>query len=235
LKRLNHISTTFTVGTKKGLFHEEDLDVSQKFNNTYEQSKFEAEILVHKYMENGLPVTVFRPSILTGDYIEGKTSNFKMLYQPLRFFARELFDVIPADRSTCFNMIPVDFTAKAICTIAKERGVMGGTYHIANTRTVTLGCFIDTASDFFGFSKPELVPLKDFDMDTLTTVQKHLIDPYIPYFNYGAMFDSVSTMNMLGGKGFHCPIIDTEFLVKLFKFCDKAGFIKRRKQYVAAG
>ncbi|MCX5677793.1 MAG: SDR family oxidoreductase [Candidatus Omnitrophica bacterium] len=235
MKKLNHISTTFVAGKKSGVFYEKDLDVGQKFNNTYEQSKFEAEILVHKYMKKGLTAAIFRPSILTGDYVAGRTSNFKMLYQPLRFFVRELFDAIPADRSTCFNMIPVDFTAEAICAITKENESIGGTYHIANTRIMPLGSFIDVASDFFGFKKPEFVPLKDFSMNTLTTVQKNLIEPYIPYFNYKTIFDSVNTMDMLEEKGFQCPIVDTDFLVKLFKFCDETGFMKRKKRYVTAG
>ena len=40
LKKVNHISTVYVVGAKRCKFKESDLDVSQKFNNTYEQTKY---------------------------------------------------------------------------------------------------------------------------------------------------------------------------------------------------
>ncbi len=235
LKKFNHISTTYVGGTKEGVFYENEFDVSQKFNNTYEQTKFESELLVRDYMKKGLSATIFRPSILTGDSINGKTSNFKMLYQPLHFFAAELFDAIPADRDTQFNLIPVDFVAHAIYTVTNNDMKNGAIYHITNPITVSAGHFIDVASDFFGFRKPEFIPLSEFDMDRLTVVQKNLLEPYIPYFNYRLSFDSTNAKRTWERKGLLCPIVDDDLLIKLFKFCIVSGYIKPKRQYVTAG
>jgi len=234
-KKFNHISTTFVVGTRPGVFHEDELDVKQKFNNTYEQSKYEAELVVHEYMQKGLDATIFRPSILTGDSMTGKTSNFKMLYQPLHFFAAELFPAIPADRGTQFNLIPVDAVAEEIGILADDDESPGKTYHIAHASTVSAGQFIDIASDFFGFRAPQFIPLKDFDMTRLTVVQKSLIGPYIPYFNYKTSFDTTKAKRILDRVGFRCPMVDEEVLLKLFKYCADTGFIKRKRQHVIAG
>ncbi len=235
LKRVNHISTTYVVGTKTGTFYETDLDVGQKFNNTYEQSKFEAELLVQKYRKRGLDITIFRPSILTGDYARGRTSNFKMLYKPLHFFSEELFDAVPGERAAQENLVPVDSAAKAIYLIANENRSTNKTYHISNITTVELGHFIDMASSFFGFKKPELIPLKYFDIDSLTYVQRRLIEPYIPYFHYGTHFDSKNANIILSRKKFRCPAIDDSFLIKLFEFCVESGFIKPKRHYALAG
>ena len=235
LKNIYHISTTFVAGTKAGTFSEKDLDVGQKFNNTYEQTKCESEILAHEYIKRGLNITIFRPSILTGDSVNGRTSNFKMLYQPLHFFAAELFDTIPADRSTGFNLIPVDSAADAILTLANKEDTSGKTYHIANSNTIEAGHFIDLASDFFEFKKPEFIPIKYFNMKDLSSVQRNLIEPYIPYFNYKTDFDSSFTRNTLAKHGFHCPKIDDKLLIRLFKFCVDSGFIKPKRHYVTAG
>lgn len=235
LKRINHISTTYVAGTKRGVFYENELDVGQKFNNTYEQSKFEAEIIVQDYRKRGLEIAVFRPSILTGDSITGKTASFKMLYQPLRFFSSELFEAIPADRNAQFNLIPVDSVAEAIYLIANARGTDNRTFSISNSSTVSAGHFIDVASDFFGFIKPELIPLKEFDLNRLTYVQKNLLDPYIPYFDHNPIFDSSNAKAILSKNKFNYPIVDNGLLTRLFKYCVDSGFIKLRRKYVTAG
>ena len=52
IRKLCHISTSYVVGKKDGIvFDENMLDVGQEFNNTYEQTKFEAEVLCHEYMK----------------------------------------------------------------------------------------------------------------------------------------------------------------------------------------
>lgn len=68
-----HISTAYVCGDTKGIFHEKDLDVGQKFRNYYESSKFEAE----KYVRNNckIPYVIFRPSIIMGDAYEGKAEG----------------------------------------------------------------------------------------------------------------------------------------------------------------
>jgi len=235
LSRVNHISTTYVAGIAAGMFYENQLDVGQGFNNTYEQSKFEAELVVHNYIKKGLDVTIFRPSVLTGDSISGKTSNFKMLYQPLHFFAAELFDAVPVERATQENLIPVDSAAEAIYCVANEKDSKNKTCHICSTAPIELGHFIDVASNYFGFKKPELIPLKYFDMKRLTPTQKNLIEPYIPYFNYNTFFDSANANRILSQKGFRYPVMNDEFLIKLFRFCAESGFIRPKRHYVAAG
>lgn len=235
LSRLNHISTTYLAGTTNGVFYETNLDIGQGFNNTYEQSKYEAELLLPGYRKAGLPVAIFRPAVLTGDSVTGKTSNFKMLYQPLHFFAHELFDAVPANRIAEENLIPVDIAAKEICLIANEKDSVNETFHIANPACVTAGHFVDVASDYFGFRKPAFVPVERFDMDTLTPVQKILIEPFIPYFNHNPSFDLAHTTKMLDRHGFICPVVDDRLLIRLFEFCAESGFIKPKRQYVATG
>ena len=66
LQRFAYVSTAFVGGRHPGVFSEHDLDVGQRFRNTYEQSKFEAELVVRRAMQHA-PITVVRPSIVIGD------------------------------------------------------------------------------------------------------------------------------------------------------------------------
>ncbi|MEU3225186.1 NAD-dependent epimerase/dehydratase family protein [Streptomyces sp. NPDC006976] len=67
--RVHHVSTAFVAGSRReGVAYEDELDDTCGFENAYERSKYEAELLVHAWSrEHGRPVLVLRPSILVTD------------------------------------------------------------------------------------------------------------------------------------------------------------------------
>ncbi len=236
LKKINHISTAYIVGTKECTFKEEDLEIGQNFNNTYEQSKYEAEHQVVTYRSMGLDIDIFRPSIVMGRYKDGMTTSFKMFYQPLHFFSLELFDRIPAISESAANLINVDIVAKAIILISNLSDDKNTNYHIASPNVPTFDYIIDMASKYFGFKKPNFVQPKEIDIHKeYTIVKRKMIEPYIPYFNYFTKFDITNTQNHLQSKKFKFPEIDKDNLFNLFEYCDKNGFIKKDKKNVAVG
>jgi long-chain acyl-CoA synthetase len=230
LKKVFHISTAYIVGTKKCIFKESDLNIGQSFNNTYEQSKYEAELLVNEYRKRGVNITVFRPSIITGNSKTGETSNFKMFYKPLHFLSEEIFTEIPTSGNTSNNFVPIDKVAEAIYLIASDKEANGQAYHITNTKEVNLDYFVTSASEFFGFKKPHYVLLKDFDINSLTPVQRKIIEPYIPYFNYETKFDASSANKILKKYNFSFPDYDRTHLNRIFEYCVTSGFIKIKKK-----
>src|SRR4029077_5930473 len=58
LRRFQYVSTCYVSGRYDGVFREEDLEVGQRFNNFYEETKYLAEIEVRK--RSGLPYTIYR-------------------------------------------------------------------------------------------------------------------------------------------------------------------------------
>ncbi|MDB1088785.1 SDR family oxidoreductase [Streptomyces sp. ACA25] len=66
---VHHVSTAFVAGTRRdGVVYEDELDDTCGFENAYEQSKYEAELLVQAWSrEHGRPVLILRPSILVTD------------------------------------------------------------------------------------------------------------------------------------------------------------------------
>jgi nucleoside-diphosphate-sugar epimerase len=64
-----HVSTAFVAGSRHDeVAYEDDLDGSQGFENPYERSKFDGEVLVRQWSaRTGRPVVVFRPSLLLTD------------------------------------------------------------------------------------------------------------------------------------------------------------------------
>lgn len=230
-KGVHHISTVAVAGDKNSTFYESQLDLGQKFNNTYEQTKFEAEKLVARYRNKGLPITVYRPAIMVGDSKTGYTNNLKMFYQPLHLFSLGLFREIPADKDTIYSFVPADYTADAIIRIASSSDIAkNSTYHIANPNMVKLDYVVDTASKYFGFQKPRFIQNGESCVKKFSELQRSLLNPFIPYFYYKMRFDAQNADTILERSGFKWPKIDESFLKKLYRFCIICGFIKPKKK-----
>ncbi|MDP8264699.1 MAG: SDR family oxidoreductase [Candidatus Aceula lacicola] len=229
LRKFNYVGTTFIAGDKEGEFSEDDFDCGQKFNNYYEQSKFEAEALVRGvFSDKSFSTLIFRPSIILGGFEKGETSNFKMFYEPVYLFSKKILKVVPADVDCLHNIVPVDVVAQAIFLLGQtEEG--SAVYHIVNPENVKSGHFVDIAARFFGYLNPEFIPLRKFNFKDLTPVQHRLIEPFMPYFNYKSFFVSDKTQKVLKNYGFKYPDINDEFYLRLFQYCCKVGFIKKVK------
>lgn len=228
LEKMNHISTVYVVGNKSiPNFSEDMLELGQGFNNTYEQTKYEAEILVKDYIKKGLFISIFRPSIIMGDSIDGKTNNFHLAYEPLHYFYRKIYREYPINLATAMNLINVDSVAKAIFLLLKHEHPE--TYHIVSPNSINQDFFQKLSSRYFNFKMPKFIPVEKFDFNKLTPVQKMLAMPFMPYCNYKTNFLFKKTQDILNRYNFKCPVMDREKLEKIFEYCDKTGFIKIQK------
>ena len=226
LKKVNHISTAYVVGKKITNFSEDMLDLGQEFNNTYEQSKFEAELLINEFREKGLKISIFRPSIIMGDSKTGKTNNFRMFYQPLHFFSLEIYKRFPANLKCAQNLINIDTVAKAVSILGEIEE--NSTYHIVSPEDTSVEFFMKLVSEYFGVELPEFIPVEEFDFNEWTSAQKTLAEPYIPYFNFKTKFLSQKTQQLLEEYDFTYPKIDENNLFNIFEYCCKRNFIKRK-------
>ena len=79
LRRYNYISTCYIAGKRTGKILETELEHDAGFSNFYEETKYLAEIEVEK-LKRGLPVTIFRPSVVVGDSRTGETAKYDGVY-----------------------------------------------------------------------------------------------------------------------------------------------------------
>jgi long-chain acyl-CoA synthetase len=227
ISKFQHVSTAFIAGDNEGIFKEDDLHKKRGFNNPYEISKYEAELLVEDYRRKGLNISVFRPSIVVGDYATGETANFKMFYKPFRSLSLGLFDEIPLSRKTILNLIPVDTAAKAIFLIT-ENTEKYSNYNIVSPKGVSIITLMNIGKDVFKYKNPIPKPLVKYDFSKLSYVQKRIIEEYVIYFNYKTIFDCKNTKNVLDSLNFKFPAIDNKYIVRLFCYAKKMGYIKSR-------
>lgn len=72
------VSTVGVGGRYYGALPEQWLNTPRNFHNTYEQSKAEAEIILKTEVDQGMPITVHRPSMIVGDSQTGRILNFQI-------------------------------------------------------------------------------------------------------------------------------------------------------------
>ena len=116
LRSLAYVGAAYVAGEREDLVHENELAVGQSYRNTYEQTKAEAEALVRSRSVR-LPGVILRPSIVVGDSRTGATSSFKMMYWPLKIYARGLWRTVPGYPDAVLDIVPVDFVAAAVARL----------------------------------------------------------------------------------------------------------------------
>ena len=106
------------------------------FVNTYEQSKYEAELWL-QHVSQHVPVSIYRLSTLLGDSRNGVTSEFTAPHQLMRLVRLGLVSILPGEEATPVDLMPTDYAIDTFCTLHFVHRVRG-TYHIAAGREASL-------------------------------------------------------------------------------------------------
>lgn len=132
-RKVEFVSTVGVGGRNPGVIPETWITNSREFHNTYEQSKAEAEIFIAREIDNGLPITVHRPSMVVGDSREGKVIHFQIFYHLCEFLSgRRTLGVFPLLERAALDIIPVDYVAGALAWSAGRLDTVGRILHLCS-------------------------------------------------------------------------------------------------------
>ena len=218
LRCFSHVSTAYVAGTHPGRFGERDLDLGQDHRNPYERTKLEAEVEVRARAE-GLPVQVFRPSIVVGDSRTGWTPAFNVLYWPLRAFSRGSYPVLPARASSPVDVVPVDYVADAVLELGARPGT---TFHLtAGGRASNVGELVRLACEHLGRKPPHLLApsiyrraLHPLLVRTGSEARRRALrrsEPFFPYFAMETRYDDSRARDALAPHGIAAPALGSYF------------------------
>ena len=226
LTRLQYVSTCYVSGRYAGEFAEDDLDEGQEFRNHYEETKFEAEVLVRKAMADGLPATVYRPGIVVGDSVTGATQKYDGPYFLATFLRRQpSIAVVPAvgDADTVrFCLVPRDFVVDAMDALSVLPRSLGRTYALTDPEPPTVRRLVDTFARHLG-KRVVWVPLPlgpvRTAVDRVPGMERLLGLPAeaLDYFASPTTYSTRNTVADLEGTGVRCPAFD-EYAGRLLQF-----------------
>lgn len=131
-QRFHYVSTAYVAGATESVVTPAELNAEGQFRNSYERSKAVAETLVRARQSDGIPTTIYRPSIIVGDSRTGHTSAFNVIYIPAKLLVNGFFSSFPALPHAVFDVVPVDYAAEAILGIAATPESSGRCFHITS-------------------------------------------------------------------------------------------------------
>lgn len=142
LQKVEMVSTVGVGGRWRGPLPERWINEPRSFHNTYEQAKAEAETVMQRETENGLPVTVHRPSMIVGNSHDGSIPHFQIFYHLVEFIAgRRTWGMLPDLAHHHVDLVPADYVAQAITWSSSCPGTAGKVLHLCSgpDHAITLG------------------------------------------------------------------------------------------------
>jgi nucleoside-diphosphate-sugar epimerase len=211
LKRYVYFSTAYVVGEREGTLYETELIRPTSFKNHYEETKYEAEVLVEKLKEE-VPITIIRPGIVKGHSQTGETIKFDGPYFIMNFLEKLKFlPILPklGKGESYVNLVPIDYIIQATAYLSFFENGIGKTYHLTDSRPYR-------ASEIYTILMEELLNKKPMGTLPLSVgkgflsikpmrkylgVEKEALD----YFTWMGHFDCTQALNDLKESGIRCP------------------------------
>lgn len=211
LERYTYFSTAYVAGMREGKLLETELVRPPRFKNHYEETKYEAEVLVEE-LKKDVPVTIIRPGIVKGHSKTGETIKFDGPYFILNFLDRlRLLPIIPrlGRSDAVINLVPIDFIIAATAHLALKESASGKTYHLTDPNPYRVEEIYAMLMEALLGKRPKgTLPLSfaraalSFPpVRKLLGVEKEALD----YFTWQGQFDCSQALEDLKGAGIHCP------------------------------
>jgi nucleoside-diphosphate-sugar epimerase len=226
LERVHYISTCYVSGRHRGLFKEDQLQTGQSFNNYYEETKNLAEVEVRFAMHQGLPVTIYRPSVVVGDSATGATQKFDGPYYVIQWLMRQphiaFLPVVGRPKRHRFNVVPRDFIVAALDYLSGIPGSVGKTYHLADPEPLTVDETINAIGEAIGrtiIRIPLPAEVAKASIKYVPGVYKllRIPAPAVDYFVHPTEYDTTNTRADLAGSGIALPRL-RDYLPHLIDF-----------------
>ncbi len=228
-----HLSTAYVAGDTTDLVGPDYLGVTDRFRNTYEQSKAEAEANVRAQMSE-LPTIIFRPSIIVGDSRTGEAIGLSTVYWGIKSYLqgqRQFY----ANENASLDLVPVDYVVNAMMSIIRKDDALGDCYLLAGglKKSIELKEFTTLLCEHFSMPLPVFFPpAKLHKLRAMRLVAKlsrrHRVFLeqaycYLPYFSQNPIFDCNKTESILAGSGIRVPHL-SEYVDTLLNYCIDQGW-----------
>lgn len=230
LRRFSHVSTVAVAGHRlhEVVGEDESIDWARRDYDPYARTKKFSELMVRELLA-GIPITIFRPSIVLGDSRRPETTQFDMARAFAFLAALPALPLRPADR---IDIVPVDFVADAIVALHTRDTAAFDVYHLSSGRDSETYLEITRAlAKATGHRNPIFLP--GFERAFGATVNfaaglgrnslsrgATLLKVFFPYLVWDTVFDNVRVVAELGRK----PAPFSSYCFGLLRFSREHGF-----------
>ncbi len=196
----------------------------------YAQSKWVAEELVRQAAARGIPVSIYRPGIISGHSQTGGWNHTDLVWS----LGRACLAIGKVPRlSGQVDVVPVDFVSRAIVSISRRAAPEGRVFHLGNPVTYPYEEMVDLVRRL-GLPV-DVVP---FDHWRESLFRRSLAaegedwNAFLPILEeveieqiFMPRFGMANTLSALSGTGISCPPVGPPLLSHYLKFFSQAGFL----------
>ncbi|WP_424210807.1 thioester reductase domain-containing protein [Streptomyces sp. BI20] len=192
----------------------------------YLQSKWVAEQVIGIAKDRGLPVSIFRVDVISGDQVNGACQTRDFVWLTLKGLIQS--GGVPQGVGGRFHLLPVDYVSAAITTIARQAEADGGVFHLFNADSVELTEAVERLRAL-GYA------LRDTDREAwdagVRADKGNALLPLLHAFEmmtsdtdgFYPAIDTGTTEAALVGTGVACPPLTTELFAKYVRFFVEEG------------
>ncbi|MDJ0734301.1 MAG: thioester reductase domain-containing protein [Nostocaceae cyanobacterium] len=205
----------------------------------YSQTKWVAEQLVKVAAQRGIPITIHRPPLISGDSRTGICNTDDFINLVIKGCIQ--MGCFP-DVDYMLDASPVDYVSKAIVYLSRQEESLGKAFHLQHPEPVPLKQLVEWISSV-GFPI-EMIPYEQWQEklinnlssqdNPLYTLRPFLLERWsdeqitIPDLYLQSRRPKISceaTVNALAGSGIVCPPLDSQLLMTYSAFLMQNGFL----------
>jgi len=205
----------------------------------YSQTKWVAEKLVKVARDRGVPVTIYRPPLISGDSKTGICNTHDFINLMVKGCLQ--MGSFP-DVDYMLDMSPVDYVSQAVVYLSRQQTSLGKAFHLQHPQPVALRSLVDWMSSF-GLAV-KLIPYEKWQAELISnaisvenplyTLRPFLLERWsdrqltIPDLYLQAHRPVISceeTLKALAGSSIVCPPLDIQLLLTYTSYLVKSGFL----------
>ncbi|MBE9248896.1 thioester reductase domain-containing protein [Dolichospermum sp. LEGE 00240] len=205
----------------------------------YSQTKWVAEKLVKIAGSRGLPITIHRPPLISGDSQTGICNTHDFINLMIKGCLE--MGSFP-DVDYMLDMSPVDYVSKSVVYLSRQETSLGKAFHLQHPQPASLKSLVDWVRSF-GFSL-KMIPYEEWQAELINNVTSqdnplYTLRPFllerwsdeqitIPDLYLQARRPIISceaTLAALKGSSIVCPTIDSQLLMTYTSYLVQTGFL----------
>ncbi len=194
----------------------------------YSQTKWVGEQLVWEAAKRGLPITIHRPSRISGHSQTGVSSFDDLLSRLVKGCIR--LKRYPSWSGLAENLVPVDYVSQAIVCLSQQNRLFGKAFHLINPKSVPL-------REIFHWVRSLGYSLEEIDYthwrSQLIEDMENPLYPYLPNFPESPSsktnlieYDCRNVVDGLRGSGIKLPEVNQDLFKTYLCYFRESGFLE---------
>lgn len=238
-KPVHFISSSGVVSPKvesevKLVREQDSLNENEFPSNGYCQTKWVAEKLVKTAAERGIPISIYRPSRISGHSQTGVFNSNDFLYK-LIIGCVQLGSAPDIDIRE--NIVPVDYVSQAIVHLSKQEESLGKTFNLVHSQTLHSNTLIDHIRSWgYSIEQNSYERWREKLLNVTQSCFEHPLYSLVPFFPARQaqeeslnpeflQLDNQNVINGLADTSITCPPVDNKLLSAYFSYLINQGFL----------